>query len=350
MSDETLDMTAAPAPAGPRLNGIQKAAVLLIAVGTKRAAEITKHLDEDDVNLVSVEMAKTQHVAPEAFDSVMGEVVQTAIARGYFHTGGMSYTRDMLTERFGPERAAEIMSRLQAMVEVRPFKFLVRTPPDQIYNFIRREKPQTIALILSHLNEPQAAAVLQQIPEHLQPDIIRRVAQMKATSPELISEIEQVVRSAMLGVGSSDATAVGGVEAAASLINGVDRPTERNIFEVLESSEETAALAEELRNLLFVFEDIVTLEPRAIQVVVRECDMNVLALALRGAPDDVKDVIFSNMTERGAETLREELEIMPKQKRSDVEAAQQQVVGVVRALEEKGEIVISRGGAEDEVV
>lgn len=335
-----------PGPAA-KLTGLQKAAVLIVALGQEKAAKVLKYLTPDDVELLATEVARTNNVSPEIIDAVMQEVVETAMARGYFHEGGLAYARDLLESSLGPERASEILSRLQAMIEVRPFRFLLRTPPDQIYNFIRREHPQVIAVILAHLNEHQAADVLELMEPELQGEVIRRIANMRQTSPDLIAEIERVVRSKMGALMGNEMTSAGGVEAAAKLINQVDRQTERNVFSVLE--QEDNELAEEIRKLLFVFEDLVKLDDRALQLVIRECDHHDIALALRMANDEVKDAIFRNMSERAADALREELELMRPQRRRDIEEAQQRIVAVVRRLEEEGEIHISRG-EEDEVV
>lgn len=333
-----------------RMTGIQKSAILLVSLGTARAGEVMKHLGDEDVEALAQEMAKTTNVPPEAVNVVMEEVVETAMARGYLRTGGPSYTRDVLEQRFGEEKAAEIMARLQVLIESKPFRFLARTPPDQIYNSIRREHPQTIAVIMAHLSERQGAAVLSFFEPSLQADITRRIATMRQISPKLIADIEQVVRSRMFSIMNQESSKAGGVEQAAKIITQADRQTERNIFEGLEGDEEGKELAEEIRKLLFVFEDIGKLDGRAIQLILRNVDQNDLALALRMANDQLRELIYANMSERAGEQLRENIELMPPQRRREIEEAQTRIVAVVRALEAKGEIVIFRTGEEDEVV
>lgn len=289
-----------------------------------------------------------QNLPPEYIYAVSNEVVETALARGYFYEGGPNYARDMLTRAFGAERADELMGRLRNVIETRPFKFLSRTSPDQIYTFVRNEHPQLVALLLAHLSDSQSAKVLEMFSPEQQADIVRRIAEMGQTTPEMIAQVEATIRAKMHVVAVSETAQAGGVEAAADLINQVDRQTERNVFDSLE--EENPSLAEEIRALLFVFEDITSLDSRDIQQIVQRCEQADLALALRGATADTQRIFYENMSERMAETIQEEIEIMPPQKRSEVEAAQSRVVATARSLEAEGQIQIARGGDTDEVI
>lgn len=337
-------------PAAPevKLSGIQKAAVLMVTLGPERAAQIMRHLDPDEADPLVVEVAHMQNLPPEYVYVVMNEVVETAMARGYFYEGGVNYARQMLVEAFGEQRAEELLSRLQNVIETRPFKFLSRTSPEQIYTFVRNEHPQLIALLLAHLPDQQSAAVLEMFPSERQADLVRRIAVMGQTSPEMLAQVETTIRSRMHGVSVGEAARAGGVEAAADLINRVDRQTERNVFDNL--GEEDPELAEEIRALLFVFEDITKLDGRAIQQIVQRCEQADMALALRGTSADTQRIFFENMSERMAETIQEEIEIMPPQRRKDVEEAQTRIVAVARQLEESGDIQIFRGSDADEVI
>lgn len=339
-----------PLPAAPdvKLNGLQKAAVLMVTLGPERAAQIMRHLDPDEADPLVVEVAHMQNLPPEYVYVVMNEVVETALARGYFYEGGVNYARQMLVEAFGEERATELLSRLQNVIETRPFKFLARTSPEQIYTFIRNEHPQLIALLLAHLSDQQSAAVLQLFSPERQADLVRRIATMGQTTPEMVSQVESTIRAKMHVVAVGDTARAGGVEAAADLINRVDRQTERNVFDGLH--EEDPNLAEEIRALLFVFEDITKLDGRAIQQIVQRCEQADMALALRGASAETQRIFFENMSERMAETIQEEIEIMPPQRRKDVEEAQTRIVAVTRQLEEAQEIQIFRGADADEVI
>lgn len=340
----------APAPAAPevRLNGLQKAAVLMVTLGPERAASIMKHLDADEADPLIVEVAHMQNLPPEYVYVVTNEVVETALARGYFYEGGPNYARDMLVRAFGQERADELMGRLRNVIETRPFKFLSRTSPEQIYTFVRNEHPQLIALLLAHLSESQSAKVLEMFAPERQADIVRRIATMGQTTPEMVAQVENTIRAKMHVVAVSETAHAGGVEAAADLINQVDRQTERNVFDTLE--DDNPSLAEEIRALLFVFEDITSLESQDIQQIVQNCEQADMALALRGASQETQRIFYENMSERMAETIQEEIEIMKPQKRSEVEAAQSRIVGVARGLEAEGNIQIARGGDADEVI
>lgn len=331
-----------------KLTGLQKAAIMLVTMGPERASELMKFLDLEEAEPLVIEVAHLQNVAPEYVQVVMQEALETSMARGYFYEGGIKYARNMLREAFGEEKAEEMLARLQAVIETRPFKFLMRTPPEQIFSFIRREHPQVIALLLSQLPNTQSGKILQMFDASIQADIIRRISTMGRVTPEMIAEMESTIRSKMHIVTVSEVSKSGGVQTAADLINRVDRQTERNVFDSLGESD--PELAEELRALLFVFEDIIKLDDRAIQQIVQKSEQADLALALRGTSGSTQQAFFGNMSDRMAETIREEIEIMPPQRRKDVEDAQTRIVAVARQLEESGDIQIFRGSEADEVV
>src|SRR5215211_4871024 len=337
----------APAPTASRLTGTSKAAALLVSLGAEHAAAIFGHLREEEIERLSLEMAQLDSVTPQDTEAVYAEVVETAHAAGFYAEGGVDFAREVLEASVGSERAAEIIGRLAAIIEMRPFEFLRRTPPDQIASFMQTESPQTIALVVANLHTTLAAQVLSQLPPEQQAHTAVRIATMNETSPEVIKDVEAVLRQKLSSVISQEYAASGGVKPLADILNSADRSTERNVLDRL--SELDDELAEEVRSLLFVFDDIVKIDDRGIQLVLKEADQKDLALALRGVSDDVKEKIMKNMSQRGAEMLLEELEIQPPQRRSVVEEAQSRVVAIIRKLEDAGALTISRGaGSEDD--
>jgi flagellar motor switch protein FliG len=251
----------------------------------------------------------------------------------------------VIERALGPERAAEVLGRMSAQTETPPFEFLQRIPPERTSALLRSESPQTIALILASLQTTLAAQVLARLPERVQPDIALRIARMGETSAQVVQQVEDVIRHKLTAVVEREYSAAGGTKTLAEILNHSDRTTERNVLEKLAA--EDSELAEEVRSMLFVFEDIVKLEERAVQQVLREADQKDLVLALRGAPENVKEVVLTNMSERGAEMIKEEMELQPPQRKRDIDAAQSRIVAVVRQLEEAGTIVIA-SDSEDE--
>jgi flagellar motor switch protein FliG len=348
--EDAEDVTPAPGPprlpqrTPPRVNGRQKAAVLLIALGPEKAAEVFKHLREDEIESLSLDMAKQGQIRPDVSAYVFEELAAVVQAYDSLATGGVDYARDVLERSLGSERAAEIIGRLSTVIEMRPFEFLRRTPPDHIVTFLRGEAPQTVALVVANLHTTLAAAVLSCLPEEQQAEIALRIARMGETPPDVVREIENVMRRKLENVVQQEYSIAGGVKSLAEILNHTDRPTERNVLDTL--SEQDSELGEEVRRLLFVFEDIAKLDDRSIQLVLREADQKDLALALRGVDELVKERILANMSERGAQMLREEMEYQPPQKKRVVEEAQGRIVGIVRRLEDAGTLVIGRGGSD----
>jgi len=332
------------------LPGRRKAAILLVSLGSKGAAEVFRHLPNEMIEQLTVEMAKMQAVEPEYASSVMQEMVDTAYARGYLAEGGLRFAREVLEQSVGSQRAGEILNRLSVIIEQTPFEFLRNTPADQIAAFLRNEHPQTVAMVVAQLpNTPLAAKVMELLEAELQADVAMRIAMMGQTSPDVVKEVAQVMERKLETVLQREWAAAGGVRSLAAILNAANRSTERNILVHL--GNENDEVANEVRSLLFVFEDILKLDDRSIQMVLREVDSKDLGLAMRGASTEVQSKILDNMSQRGAEMLREEMEYMPPQRRRVVEEAQTKIVGVVRKLEDSGELVISRGGdAEDELI
>jgi flagellar motor switch protein FliG len=331
------------------LQGIQKSAVLMVALGEDRAAEIFRHLSPTEVEALSLEIAKAPKVPSEVCHEVVTEAVESVLAEDYVAEGGVEYARSLLEKSLGGELAEEIIARLSATIERRPFEFLRRTPPEQIHVFLRNESPQTIALVIANLHTTLASQVLALLDPLDQADVARRVAKMAETRPEVVSQVETVMRQKLSNIVAQEYASAGGVKSLADILNHSDRTTERNVLDELAKTE--SDLADEVRLLLFTFEDVVKLDDRSIQMVLKEVDQKDLAIALRGVNEDVRNRIFSNMSERGAELLREEIDFQPPQRKRVVEEAQGRIVGVVRRLEEAGAIIISRGaGGEDALV
>ncbi|HAA90237.1 MAG: Flagellar motor switch protein FliG [Thermoanaerobacterales bacterium 50_218] len=331
-----------------KLTGKQKAAILLISLGPELSAQVLKHMNEDEVEQLTLEIANIRKIPPEERDEVCQEFYQMCVAHEYITQGGIEYAKELLEKAFGPQKSAEIIARLTATLQVRPFDFIRKADPNQLLNFIQNEHPQTIALIIAYLDPEQAAAVLSALPPELQVDVARRVALMDRTSPEIIKEVERVLERKLSSVVLQDYTSAGGVKSLVEVLNRVDRATEKTIIESLEVQD--PELAEEIKKLMFVFEDIVYLDDRAVQLVLREVDSHDLALALKGAGEEVRAKIEKNMSKRAAQILREDIEYMGPVRLRDVEDAQQRIVAVIRKLEEQGQIIISRGGREEIIV
>lgn len=332
----------------PPLRGRRKAAVLLVALGPQKAAEIFGHLTESEIEELSLEMAKTGDIPQEQIEAVLQEVSENSMALKSIAVGGVDYARQVLEQALGPERAAEITGRLSAMIEMRPFEFLQRTPPEQINAFLRNEAPQTKALIISSLHTTLAAETLALLEPAEQADVSLRIARMSETSPAVIRDVEGVMRQKLSNVLAEEYASSGGVQSLADILNFADRPTERNVLETLAESDEE--LVEEIRALLFVFEDIVKLDDRSMQAVLKGVEDADLALALRGVNEEVREKVLANVSERRSEMLVEEIEYQPPQRKSVVEEAQGRIVAEVRRLEESGEITAGRRGGDELVV
>jgi flagellar motor switch protein FliG len=329
------------------VGGRRKAAVLMAALGPERAAEIMQHLQGEEIENLSLEMAKMGSVEEHTTEAILTELAAAASPDALGDvSGGIEFAREVLERALGGEKAAELVGRLSTVIEMRPFEFLRRTPPEQIVTFLNGESPQTTALIVANLHTTLAAQVLAQLPERIRPDIALRIARMGETSPSVIQQVEEVVRRKLTAVVGQEYSLAGGVKSLAEILNHADRSTERAVLDYLGSTD--SELAEEVRRMLFVFEDIAQLDDRAIQQVMREADQKDLILALRGVPDAVKDKLLSNMSERGAAMIKEEMEVQQPQRKRDVEAAQGRIVAVVRSLEEAGTLIVSRGDDDED--
>ena len=328
--------------------GLQKAAILLITLGPERSADIFKHLKEDEIEELTLEIANTRSISPQVKEDVLNEFYQICLAQQYIAEGGIGYAKELLDKALGADKAQEVISKLTASLQVRPFEFVRKTDPSQLLNFIQDEHPQTIAMILSYLTAPQASMVLGALPPEKQADVAKRIAMMDRTSPDVIKEVERVLERKLSSLVNQDYTIVGGVDAIVSILNAVDRSTEKHIMESLEIEE--PELADEIRKKMFVFEDILSLDDRSVQRVLREVDNNELAIALKGSNEEVQNLIFSNLSKRLASMIKEDMEFMGPVRMKDVEEAQQKIVNIIRKLEDSAEIIISRGGGDEIVV
>lgn len=328
--------------------GREKAAILLITLGPERSAQIFKHLKEDEIEQLTLEIANIRSVSPQDKNKILEEFYQICLAQEYIAEGGIGYAKDILEKALGTEKTMEIINKLTVSLQVRPFDFVRKADPSQVLNYIQSEHPQTIALILAYLKPKQAAVILSSLPQDKQADVARRIAVMDRTSPEIIKEVERVLEKKLSSLVTEDYTATGGLQAIVDVLNSVDRGTEKFIMETLEI--EDADLAEEIRKRMFVFEDILQLDNRSIQRFLREVDNSQLAIALKGATEEVQNVIYNNMSKRLTEMIKEDIEFMGPVRLKDVEEAQQKIVNVIRKLEDAGEIIISRGGGDEIVV
>lgn len=330
------------------LSGKQKAAILLISLGPDVSANVYKHLNEEEIEKLTLEISGVKKVDALAKEEILEEFHNIALAQDYISQGGIGYAKTVLEKALGPDQATVIINRLTSALQVRPFDFARKADPAQILNFIQNEHPQTIALILSYLDAPQAGQILSELPQDIQADIARRIAVMDSTSPEIINEVEQILERKLSATVTQDYTNTGGIEAVVEVLNGVDRSTERTILDALEVQD--PELAEEIKKRMFVFEDIVTLDNRAIQRVIRDCESEDLLLALKVSSEEVKDIVFKNMSQRMAEQFKDQMEFMGPVRLRDVEEAQSRIVSVIRRLEDAGEIVVARGGGDDIIV
>lgn len=331
-----------------RLTGKEKAAILLIALGTETASEVYKHLREEEIEQLTLEIANLRKIDSEVKDKVIEEFYEMCLAQNYIAEGGIEYAKEILKKALGEQKAIELINKLTSSLQVRPFDFARKADPAQLFNFIQNEHPQTIALILAYLRPEQAATILSSLPQEKQADVAARIATMDSTSPEIIKEVERIIENKLASMVTSDFTSAGGIETIVDILLSVDRGTEKHIMESLEMRDDE--LAEEIKKRMFVFEDIVKLDNRSVQRFLREVDNNDLALALKSTSEEVANVIFSNMSKRLQEMIKEDMEFMGPVRLRDVEEAQQRIVNVIRRLEDAGEIVVARGGGDEIVV
>ena len=327
-----------------KLTGLQKSAILLITLGPEKSASIFRHLKEEEIEELTLEIANTRSITTQMKEAVIEEFYQVCLAQQYIAEGGIGYAKELLEKALGTEKAMNVIGKLTASLQVKPFEFVRKTDASQLLNFIQDEHPQTIALILSYLSPMQSSLIISALPPERQADVAKRIAMMDRTSPDIIKEVEKILESKLASLVNQDYTIIGGVDAVVDILNSVDRGTEKHIMETLEIEE--PELADEIRKKMFVFEDILLLDDRSIQRVLRDVDNNDLAVALKSANEQVQTAIFNNLSKRLAAMIREDMEFMGPVRMKDVEEAQQKIVNIIRKLEDSAEIVISRGGGE----
>lgn len=327
------------------VTGPQKAAMVLVHLGKDRASKVLKAMRESEVEDLMSEVARLGDVDPKAMEKTLTEFRDMASAQVYFAKGGLGFAKEMLEETLGRDKAREIVERLTLTTMELPFEFLRSADPRQVLSFLQDEHPQTVALVLAHILPDQAALVMSGLPEKVQGEVAQRIAQMDRTSPEVIRQVETILeRKSSTLLQPSESSNAGGIQPLVEILNRSDRTTEKLILENLTAAD--PQLAEEVRNRMFVFEDIVSLEDRSVQLVLREIDSKELAIALKGVRDDVLVKVTSNMSERAGESLKDEIEILGAVRLKQVEEAQGNIVKAIRRLEESGQIIVSRGTEE----
>lgn len=325
-----------------KLNGKQKAAILLITMGKEASSKVFKYMDDQEIEKLTLAIAHINKVDSKEKEEVFKEFHEMCIAQDYLAMGGIGYAQDVLESALGRDKATKIIQKLTSELQVKPFDFARRIDPMQIYHFLQNEHPQTIALVLAHLEPQQASMILSSLTGDLQSDVARRIALLEQTSPDVIKEVEKILEHNLSASIRQDFTVVGGIESIVNILNGVDRSTEKGILEQLQSRDND--LVEEIKKRMFVFEDIINLDRRAIQRVIQEVNNEDLMLALKAASPEVKNIIFENMSKRMVETFEEEMQYMGPVRVKDVEEAQGRIVSVIRRLEDAGEVIIARGG------
>jgi flagellar motor switch protein FliG len=331
------------------MSGLRKAAVMVLQMNKEDSAKILGAMRENEVEELMAEIARIGSVDADSADAVLDEFHTMAQAARYAHQGGLDYARDLLEATMGAEKAQAILDRLAATVTDMPFKFINRADPRQVLSFIQHEHPQTIALVLAHASSAIATQILSGLAPELQADVAHRIAVMDRTSPEIIRQVETSLERKISSVlQPTELSTVGGVQPLVDIINRADRVTERLILESLEAR--SPELAEEIRRRMFMFEDIVNLEDRAVQLVLRQVEMADLATALKGVADGVRDKVVRNLSERARENLNEEIDLLGPVRLRMVEEAQAKIVQAIRSLEDSGQIEIQRGGEDDEFV
>ena len=329
----------------PAINNKQKSAAVMVALGADHASKIYKHLKDDEIEALTLEVAMMQRLDNDTMDAILNEFYEMCVAQKFIIEGGVDYAREALEKAFGSANARNVLDKVIASLGSRAFDFMKKVEPRQLFNFIQNEHPQTIAIIIAHATRQQASTVLNMLSNEKQVEVVERLARMDRASPDIIKEVEVVLQNRLMNLGAQEGMDIGGVKFTAELLNAVDRNAEKYIFDELGSRDRD--LAEEIRKLMFVFEDIVSLDPMAMQTLNREIEQSDLIVALKNASDELKESFFSNMSARQSALIQEEMEYARSVRARDVEAAQQRIVAKVRDLEERGEIIVSIGKDDD---
>ncbi|MCI8341654.1 MAG: flagellar motor switch protein FliG [Firmicutes bacterium] len=323
----------------------QKAAAVIISLGTDKASQIYKYLSEEDIEALTVEIAKMRHLTPEETEQILDDFYKECMTQKVVTEGGLEYARNVLEKAFGQQTAASLLEKVAKSLKTMPFAFVRKVDSKNLFSILQHERAQTIALVLSYANPDQAAEVIVSLPKVKQLNVVKAIAQMDSASPEAIKIVESQIEKKFSSVLTTDFTKAGGIDYIAEVINYMDRSNEKYIFDELSQKDEK--LTEEIRKRMFVFEDITTMDNRSIQRFLRDCDPKDIVLSLKGANTEVANLIFTNMSTRMAESIKSDLEVTVNVRIKDVEDAQQRIVNVIRKLEEEGELVIMKGGKDD---
>ena len=330
------------------MDGTRKAAIFLLSLEKPVAAEVLSQLPHDQVERVMLEIARMDDVSRDQLEGVLDEFRDTILDQVPMERGGITFANELLEQSLGKEGAGAILENVRQSINSVPFAFLQKAGAENLLTFISEEHPQTIALIMSHLPTSLSAEVLGGLPSNKQLEVVRRVATMEQTSPEVVSDIERTLRTRMMSLFNQNTEKAGGVAAVAQILNVTDRMTNKGILESLD--QEDHDLADEIRRLMFVFDDLLKLDDKAIQALLKEVDNSQWSVALKGATEEIKNRILSNLSQRAAEMLKEEMDYLGPVRLSDVETMQQQIVDAVRRLEESGQIVVAGGGGGEQLV
>lgn len=330
------------------MSSVRRAAAVVVALGAEQAADVYKYLRPDEVEQISLEIAKMDRMEPEKMAAVVEDFYGLCLTQKVIAEGGVEYARDVLEKAFGPQQAQSFMERVSKSLQTKAFEFVRKSDYKSLLSVLQNEHPQTTALVLSYARADQAAQVIGELPTAKRTDVVERIAKLDRASPEIISIVEKTLQKKFDAIVSVDLMELGGVHYVADIMNHVDRSTEKSVFDELGAQD--AKLADDIRKLMFVFEDIATLDDISVQRFLRDVDAKDLAVALKRAPDEVKTVIFKNMSSRMQESISSDIEYLHNVRMRDLEEAQQRIVDVIRRLEEEGELVISKGGKDEMIV
>lgn len=331
-----------------KLTSEQKAAAVIVALGADKASKVYKYLGEDEVEKLTVEVAKLGHLDADQSDAALDDFYKTCLTQKVVTDGGLEYARSVLEKAYGEATANELLSKVTKYLKNRSFEFIRKTDSKNLYSMLQHERPQTIALILSYTDSEQAAQVIAELPEDKKIPVVECIARMESASPEAIKLVESQLRHKFDNILTTDYTVIGGVDYIADVMNHMDRSNEKAIFD--EMGKDDPELADTIRKKMFVFEDILTMDERSIQRFIRDCDMKDIVYALKNATEEMSDLFYRNMSSRMAETIQSDLEITVNVRLRDIEEAQQHIVNTIRRLEEAGELIINKGGKDDIVV
>lgn len=329
------------------LTSLQKAAIVVTSIGAENASEVYKRLSEDDVEKLTFEVSSMPYIEIDKVDAVLNEFYELCLTQKVITEGGLDYARSVLEKAYGPEMAQKLMERVSKSMQSKSFEFIRKSDYKNLLAIIQSEHPQTIALVLSYVNSEQASKVLQELPKEKRAEVVERIAKMESASPDTVKAIEATLERKFAAVVSMDITEVGGVNYVADILNKVDRGTEKFIFDELSAKD--PALVDEIKKKMFVFEDILTLDSMSIQRFIRDVEAKDLAVAIKGSNAEVAATLYANMPQRMQESIQQEIEYLHNVRMRDVDEAQQRIVGIIRHLEEEGELVIGKSG-EDEII